>query len=131
MGFLAKILGSGVTETAKGIADVVDRFVETKEEKKAASILLMKVQQEPDRWQSEVNKIQAGHRTMFVSGARPFIMWICGAGLALEFVVNPILVWITGSPGPRINTTLLMDLVLAMLGLGAMRTYEKQKGLTR
>lgn len=129
--FFGKMLGSGIGSAAKDIAGVIDTFVETKEEKKSAERLLMKIQQEPDRWQSEINKIQAGHRTLFVAGARPFIMWVCGLGLAFEFLVNPILVWTTGNPGPQINTGMLMDLVLAMLGLGAMRTYEKQKGLTR
>jgi len=129
--FFGKMLGAGVGETAEKVAGVIDRFVETAEEKKAAEQILMKIQQEPDRWQAEINKAQASHRTMFVAGARPFIMWVCGVGLAFEFIVNPILVWATGNPGPEINATLLMDLVLATLGLGAMRTYEKQKGLTK
>jgi len=129
--FFGKMLGSGIGETAVKVAGVIDQFVETKEERKAADQLLMKIQQEPDKWQAEINKIQATHRTLFVAGARPFIMWICGVGLAFEFIINPILTWVTGDIGPQINTGALMDLVLAMLGLGAMRTYEKTKGLTK
>ena len=131
MGILSKLFGVGVGNTATAIADVVDKFVETPEEKKAAEVLQQKIQQEPDKWQAEINKVQAGHRTLFVAGARPFIIWVCGVGLGIEFVFNPVLVWITGKPGPEMATGLLMDLVLAILGLGAMRTYEKKLGLTK
>ncbi len=66
-------------------------FVETSEERKAADLLLMKVQQNPDKWQSEINKIEAGHRTIFVAGWRPFIGWICGSGLAFHFIIFPLM----------------------------------------
>ena len=139
--FLGKMVGSGVGELGKDIADVVDRFVETDEEKKAADILLMKVQQEPDKWQAEINKVGAGHRSVFVAGWRPFIGWICGTGIGLHFIVFPLLEWYTAylsSLGfgtkvvaPSVEVGALMTLVLGMLGMSATRTYEKNKGLTK
>lgn len=131
MSFLSKLLGSGIGETAKGVADVIDRFVETSEEKKAAEILLMKVQQQPDKWQTEINKIEAGHRSIFIAGWRPFIGWICGFGLAFHFIISPLFEWITGATAPELETGALVSLVLALLGLGATRTYEKKHGLTK
>jgi len=133
--FLGKMVGSGVGSLAKDVADVVDKFVETDEEKKAAEILLMKVQQEPDKWQAQINMIEASHRTIFVAGWRPFIGWVCGVSLAMNFVVFPLLEW--GSKlldkqilRPEMDTGALMTLVISLLGLGASRTYEKMKGVS-
>ncbi len=133
--FLGKLVGSGVGQLAKDTAEVIDRFVETKEEKEAAALLRMKIQQEPDKWQTEINKIEASHRSIFIAGWRPFIGWICGIGLGMHFIAFPLLEWSTDLFGekvlaPHVDWQVLMTLVLALLGLGASRTYEKAKGLT-
>ena len=133
--FFGKLVGSGVGTLAKDVAEVVDTFVETEEEKKAAAALLMKIQQEPDKWQAEINKVEAGHRSMFVAGWRPATGWVCALGLGAHFIVFPLLEWGTDLFGtkiiaPVIEWEILMTLVLSLLGLGATRTYEKSKGLT-
>lgn len=133
--FFGSLVGSGVGQLAKDAADVIDRFVETKEEKEAAAILRMSIQQKPDQWQIEINKIEAGHRSLFVAGWRPFIGWICGVGLGMHFIAFPLLEWTTDLIGtkiiaPQVEWQVLMTLVLSLLGLGATRTYEKSKGLT-
>ncbi len=138
-GFLGKILGSGVGEMANGVASAIDKFVETKEEKKAAELLLMKMQQEPDRWQTEVNKIEAGHRSVFIAGWRPSLGWVCSLGIAWHFIGLPFAAFILAATGnpllvaslPVINAGELMTLIFGMLGLGAARTYEKKNGLTK
>jgi hypothetical protein len=66
-----KILGGSIAKTATGIADAVDRFVETPDEKRAAALLVSKMKQDSNKWQAEVNKIEAAHRSMFVAGWRP------------------------------------------------------------
>ena len=134
--FLGKIVGAGVGGLAKDVADVVDMFVETDEEKKAAEVLLMKIQQEPDKWQAEINKIEAAHRTVFVAGWRPFIGWICGIGIFCHFIAFPIAVWTSNMLDknvamPNIQTGELMTLVLSLLGLGALRSYEKKNDLAK
>jgi hypothetical protein len=134
--FIGSVVGSGVGELATSVADVVDRFVETDEEKEAAAILRMKIQQEPDRWQTEINAIEAKHRTIFVAGWRPFIGWVCGVSLAMNFVVFPMMEWITKLRGdlitrPEMDTGALMTLVISLLGLGATRTYEKMIGISK
>jgi len=128
MSFLSKIVGSGVGELAQGVASAIDTFVETDEERKAAELLLAKVRQEPDKWQAEISKIEAGHRTFWVAGARPFILWVCGVGLLFSFVGNPIIQWITGDPGPVLPTEIMMKLIVGMLGLAGLRTVEKLTG---
>lgn len=83
--------------------------------------------------QAEINKIEAGSPSLFVAGWRPFIGWTCGAALAYNYVLMPLLVWVVtnfypDAPAmPVLDNSELMTILLGMLGLGAMRTYEKVK----
>lgn len=83
--------------------------------------------------QIEVNKTEAASASMFVAGWRPFIGWTCGAAFAWQFVVAPMLVWGASLVGistklPDIDVATIIPLLIAMLGLGAYRTYEKRTG---
>jgi hypothetical protein len=86
--------------------------------------------------QIEVNKEQAKHSSLFVSGARPAIMWVCCLGLFWSFFLAPFLNWliiVTGSDVslPAIQTEGLLTLTLSLLGLGGYRSFEKFKGVAR
>jgi len=76
--------------------------------------------------QNEVNKMEAQHRTVFVAGWRPFIGWICGVALLYNFVLRDILSFWIDVP-PALQMEHLMTVLLGMLGLGGLRTYEKLK----
>jgi hypothetical protein len=79
--------------------------------------------------QMEINKVEAAHKSIFVSGWRPFIGWVCGVGLLYNVLLSPILdVWFTM---PEIDPGLLYPVLMGMLGLGGMRTAEKFKGVAR
>ena len=83
--------------------------------------------------QIEVNKVEAGSASMFVAGWRPAIGWICGLGLFVQFIVNPLATWgaaLFKHPiaFPALDLGTLMTLLLGMLGLGGLRTYEKVQG---
>jgi len=132
MGLLSKLIGGSVGEMADGVASAIDKFVETPEEKKAAELLLMKVQQEPDKWQAEINKIEAGHRSLFVAGWRPAVGWVCVFALAWGWIVGPILVFfLPGKILPAIEIGQAISLIMALLGMGALRSYEKKNDLTK
>ncbi len=131
MGFLSKIIGGGVVDAATGIANIVDKFVETPDERKAADILLAKMAQRPAELQVELNKIEASHRTIFVAGWRPFIGWIGGFGLAYAFLVHPTISFFYDGPMPELPTDIMFELVIAMLGLAGLRTAEKAIGRTK
>lgn len=77
--------------------------------------------------QAEINKMEAQHRTVFVAGWRPFIGWVCGFALAYNFVLRDLLIWLFGPEGvpPALQMEHLMTVLLGMLGLGGMRTFEK------
>lgn len=131
MGFLDKIIGGTAISAVQGVANVVDQFVETADEKRAWETVKAKMAQEPQLAQVELNKVEASHRTMFVAGWRPAVGWVCASGLAFIFIINPIIQWITGEPGPVFPTDIVFELVLGLLGLGGLRTYEKMSGRTK
>ena len=86
--------------------------------------------------QIEVNKEEAKHRSSFVAGWRPFIGWTCGLALAYHFILQPILTLILAISGitidlPVFDMSSLMTVLMGMLGLGGLRTYEKVKDKTR
>lgn len=81
--------------------------------------------------QVEVNKVEAA-TDMFRGGWRPFIGWICGLGVAIQFIIAPIFTWIAFLLGytmvfPVLDSSVLMTLLFGMLGLGTLRTTEKLK----
>ena len=83
--------------------------------------------------QTKINEIEAGHRTVFVAGWRPFIGWVCGAALAYNFVIRDLFIWITKTTDapPALQMEHLMTVLLGMLGLGGLRTFEKIKDKTK
>jgi hypothetical protein len=79
--------------------------------------------------QTKINEIEAGHRTVFVAGWRPFIGWVCGVALAYNFVIRDLFIWALKPENipPALQMEHLMTVLLGMLGLGGLRTYEKIK----
>lgn len=84
--------------------------------------------------QIEINKAEAANASVFVSGWRPAIGWICGAALAYQYIVRPIVSWAVIAAGhplpamPGLDDN-LWELLLGMLGLGGLRTLEKVKNV--
>lgn len=131
MGILSKLIGGSIGEMANGVAGAIDRFVETPEEKKAAELLITKVHQQPDKWQTEINKIEAGHRSLFVAGWRPAVGWICVLALAWGWIIGPTVQFIYPERAlPAIEIGQAISLIMALLGMGALRSYEKKNSLT-
>ena len=119
---------------------LLGKFIEDKDKKNqlAHSIATMaeKHAQELAKGQIEVNKEQAKHPSIFVSGARPAIMWVCCLGLLWQFFIGPVLTWTTGiwfpdMVPPQLEVEGLFTLVMSLLGLGAMRSFEKSKNIAR
>jgi len=87
--------------------------------------------------QVEINKIEAASPSLFVSGGRPFVVWVCAFALAYAAVIEPIARFVAtvgfayAGPFPVIDTDLTMQVLLGLLGLGAYRSVEKIKGVAR
>jgi hypothetical protein len=128
MGVLDKLLGGAAAQPIEAVGNVLDKLFTSSEEKLDKQALLTKLAQQPHIAQIELNKVEAQHRSVFVAGARPFILWVCGFGLANAFLVNPWIQWISGAPGPELPLEIMSELVFALLGLGALRTVEKLQG---
>jgi hypothetical protein len=85
--------------------------------------------------QMEVNKAEAASGSVFVGGWRPFVGWACGSALAYTYLLYPLLVWACTVWAPHIkppvlgNNEMLYELLFGMLGMGALRTFEKIKGV--
>ena len=83
--------------------------------------------------QSDINKVEAASTSVFVAGWRPAIGWVCAAAFSFEFLIRPLIQWgcaLAGHPVvlSRVDST-LTQLTYALLGMGAMRTVEKFKGV--
>ena len=107
------------------VADNVDRFTLDKQEK--AELIA-----EINKAQIEVNKVEAGHTSKFVSGWRPVTGWICATALGYHFILQPLLTFVLYSFGneivlPTFDMGTLTTVLLGMLGLGGMRSFEKVK----
>jgi hypothetical protein len=123
--------GSAVAEPIEAVGNVVDALFTSDEERLDKELIRTRLLQKPALVQAEINKVQAQHRSTFVAGARPSILWVCSLGLFFSFLVNPVLQWVTGEAGPNLPMDTMMELVLAMLGLSGLRTVEKIKGVAK
>ena len=116
---------------------LLDRFVPDPEKKAAAEMDLIRMAADGELKQViaqlEINAKEAAHPSVFVSGGRPFIMWICGVGLAYSCIGHPLLSWFSAVKGwplpPTVDSEVLMYVLGGLLGLGGMRTFEKTKGV--
>ena len=119
---------------------VIDRVIPGKAAAATAKLDLeadlLRMAQESNLAQIEVNKAEAASGNMFVAGWRPFIGWTCGGALAYQFVLSPLVVWgaaVAGHPIPQPPPLddMLWELMFGMLGMAGLRTFEKSRGLTR
>ena len=130
-----------VASLIPSVTGILDKVVEDKDQKAKLAheiaTLAEKQAHEAAMAQVEVNKAEAQHRSIFVAGWRPFIGWVCGTALAYHFVLAPFIVFGVAWYGaeipalPAFDMDSLMTVLLGMLGLGGMRSFEKAKGLTK
>ena len=123
------------------LANVVDKTIPDKAQKSVAMLELEKaLVDNADKINLETiktNQIEAGHKSVWVAGWRPAIGWSCSLGIAWLFIGHPVATWVaqllgyTGMVMPTIDTEVLLELTLAMLGMAGLRTFEKIKGVTK
>lgn len=131
MGILSSLFsgGSAVAQPIEAIGNIIDSVFTSDEERAQGELLKQKLAMQPSMMQAEIMKVQANHRSTFVAGARPFLMWVCGLGFLFAFVINPVLQWIAPELGsPELPLDAMLELTLAMLGLAGLRTVEKLNG---
>lgn len=126
---------------------VIDRVWPDPSEREKAKLALMQLQQDGElaklmsatdiaKLQLEINKTEASSSNLFVAGWRPFIGWVCGIAFAYHFILQPILLLLLSLIGistelPVFDIATLSSVLMGMLGLGGLRTFEKLKGVNR
>lgn len=135
------MFGDLIAKALGPIMDGVLRFIPDKNERARAKeqmeSQMLTAMTSLVQGQIAINMKEAEHGSVFVAGWRPFIGWTCGVGLAWSFVLSPFVTWIAFMYGvdiegiPVLDIGPLMTLVLGMLGLGGLRTYEKRLGVAR
>lgn len=134
-----------VTTLLPILGNVIDKIIpNTAEREKAKAELALKLAENEtellklftqiDQGQIDINKEEAKSSSLFVAGWRPFVGWVSGIGCAWAFVGKPIADWAIAVSGhaivtPVLNTGELMSLLLGLLGMGALRSFEKVKGV--
>jgi hypothetical protein len=122
------------------ISPLLDKFIPDADQrnKLAHEIATMTQRQahEIAKAQIEVNKTEAGHKSLFVSGWRPAVGWVCVTGMGFNFVAVPLgnfMLSLSHSDVTllALDLTQMMPVLMGMLGLGAMRSFEKAKGVAR
>jgi len=120
--------GETVAAPINAVGNVLDNLFTSDEERLDKGIIMERLRQQPGMAQVELNKVEASHRSVFVAGWRPAIGWVCALGLFNTFLINPWLQWFTSKAGPELPQDIMLELVIALLGLGALRTVEKMNG---
>lgn len=134
MGWLSKLFSVGGGESPiSAVGNALDKLFTSDEERAQAAAVMEKLQQQPHILQAEINKLEAQHRSIFVAGWRPWIGWVCGSSFAYVWICRPVIADIAALFGKHpefvaIDTASMMQLVIALLGLGGLRTFEKFGG---
>lgn len=122
---------TGIGAVADLASNLIGRFFPDKTEQERAQLAatLQIIQ-----GQLDANKAEASNPTLFVSGWRPFIGWVCGLGCAWNWIGLPVAVFLSHYLGKPVDLrpadlSEMMPLLLGMLGLGGLRTYEKVAGV--
>jgi len=127
---------SGLTPIVNKVLDLIpDPNAKARAEAEMQAELL-KYAAEQSAQQSEVNAVEAANPNLFVAGWRPAIGWTCALAFMFMYVVAPLVTWVAAFfnhivPIPQFDTNALMSLTTGMLGLGAMRSFDKKQGTSK
>jgi hypothetical protein len=126
--------GDQTKAAAEGVAavgTVLDGLFTSDDERLSHEEIKIKLQNAPHSVMGKLSLIEAGHRSIFVAGWRPAVGWICTIGIGFAFIGNPLLQRFVGGDAVAVPLDMILELVLAMLGMGALRTVEKIKGISK
>tara|TARA_R110000737_G_C14368379_1_gene448292 strand:- start:253 stop:651 length:399 start_codon:yes stop_codon:yes gene_type:complete len=122
------------------ITGLLDKFIEDKDQKNSLAheiaTMSQKYAQEIALAQVEINKVEAAHKSLFVAGWRPAVGWVCVLGMFGNFITIPFSNFALALLGidiviPLVPLETMMPVLMGMLGLGAMRSYEKKNSVHR
>ena len=131
---------NAITGAVPGVLSIIDKVIPDAGEAALArqkiELELVKVANEVNRLQAETNKVEAGHRSIWVAGWRPAIGWTCSLGVLYMFILQPLLQWLAITLNwtvyvPQFPSEHLLELTYALLGIAGLRTFEKIRGVAQ
>lgn len=148
------IVNVDIGSAIESVGNVFDNLFTSDEERLQAGLQSQTLETGLLSGQQKINEKSAGHKSVFVAGARPALLWVCAAGFAYQYILHPLCCWIFSllqafqkipyhtvvvidgvskaipiTPPPALDLDQLLSLALGMLGLGGMRMYEGIKGV--
>lgn len=136
-----------ITDTLVGIGmKLIDRIIPDPAQKAAAQLEILKMNQTGElaqlaadtdlaKAQIAVNAVEAASNKTFIAGARPFVLWGCGFSMLYVGLFEPIMRFVAtviyhyAGTFPVIDTTVTLQVLLGLLGLGALRSVDKKNGV--
>jgi len=123
------------------IGKVIDRVWPDPADQAKANLALLQLQQSGElaqllsdtdlmKGQMAINQAEASSSSWFTSNWRPFVGWVCGLSFAWQYFLGPIFAFFLTKPIPTLDSTVMMTVLMGMLGLGVMRSYDKKQGTT-
>jgi len=142
MAFLgvAAVIPSIIGIAGGAIDKVIDHYLPDAQKAAEFKLEVYKSLQASDLAQIDVNKTEAASSSVFVAGWRPFIGWVCGGALAYQYIFLPISIYVATLINEKYATVLLnapklddnlWQLLIAMLGMGALRSFDKYQGTSK
>lgn len=138
-GLIGKATSAGISKTLDSAGDLGTTLREvitgdpSPEKWLKAQGLLTMFFEKLNTAQNKVNEIEAKSANFFVAGWRPFVGWVCGLGLLYGGLVQPIGSWVAllagVTPPPVVDSAAMVTVLIGMLGMGGLRTYEKKTGI--
>ena len=124
---------------ASGLFGLIDKLFTSDDERIAAKLKVLELEKSGELAQIAVNAQEAQHDSIFVAGWRPFIGWVCGLAFTWAFLLYPVLSFFVVAFGISVDLTLvpaidldsMLPVLMGMLGLGALRSWEKKEGVSR
>lgn len=130
-------IGKEIADPVEAVGNALDKILTSDEEKAHGQAVMAEIRQKPQILQAEINKVEAQHRSVFVAGWRPAVGWMGVAGLGWHYIGHPMAAFLLQVVSPETpvpplgDTSELQSLVIALLGIGAYRSFDKSRGTSK
>jgi hypothetical protein len=134
MSIFGGIAGDAITAAIKPIAQGLDELFTSDDERLTHDETLARIKQSPYLASLQVSLQALKHRTVFVAGGRPYLLWVCGTAIAYNYILRDIMAWGIKVwyplmiPPPALEMGVMLTVLGTVLGVGGMRSYDKAKG---
>jgi hypothetical protein len=121
---------TGIGSVADLVKDVADKIWPDPAARAQAELQIAQLDNQLLQGQMAINQVEAANSSLFVSGWRPFVGWVCAVALLYHYILQPLTVFVLAATGyqmqvPAFDLSQLITILGGLLGLGMLRTTEK------